>query len=96
MSSSPARYPDEVSSPMWYVGAGVCALADSERHLGHAIHDADSWTAYDAVHPNKSRDGFLVLGRFKSMGDAIRAIESSVGVFESQLTVVAQPRAFIM
>ena len=99
-SNSPARSvidSSEASGPMWYLADGVCALADSERHLGHAIQEGDSWTAYDAVHPNESHDGLLALGRFKSIGAAVHAIERSVGVFESRLApVIGQSMAFHM
>jgi len=67
---------------MWYEADGGCVLGDSERHLGHAIQDGREWWAYDAVHPNASRSGFLCLGRFKTMNDAQCAIESSVGAYE--------------
>jgi hypothetical protein len=70
-TASPAR---------WYVAATICALADSDRHLGHAISDGAAWLAYDAVHPNASNDGFLFLGRFRAMVEARFAIENSVGV----------------
>jgi len=61
-----------------YVAPSVCAIADSERHLGHAIKEEGLWTAYDAVHPDPAQHGFLVLGRFKSLLAAVRAIQSSV------------------
>jgi hypothetical protein len=63
--------------------SGICALADSERHLGHALHDGIHWLAYDAVHSNLSHDGFLFLGYFSSGVDARRAIENSAGVVAS-------------
>jgi hypothetical protein len=34
--------------PTWREAAGICALADSERHLGHAVRAHESWIAYDA------------------------------------------------
>jgi hypothetical protein len=81
--------------PIWYEAEGGCVLGDSERHLGHAIQDGEEWWAYDAVHPNASRSGFLCLGRFKTMADAKYAIESSVGAFERWWSMeVKQARVF--
>jgi hypothetical protein len=69
-----------VSRAIWFKVVGVCALADSERHLGHAVRKGGNWLAYDAVHPNAPHDGFLYVGHFKTVIDAQRAIENSVGV----------------
>jgi len=69
-----------VSPATWYVAVGICALADADRHLGHAVRQGSDWLVYDAVHPNAAGDGFTLVGRFKSMVDAQLAIESSVGV----------------
>jgi hypothetical protein len=85
-----------VSRRTWYVGDGVCALADSERHLGHAVKEGDFWIAYDAVHPNLMHKGFLVLGRFKSILGAIQAIESSLGAFETRLKPAPGPSTLVM
>ena len=101
-SSSCATLPSPIGSsalslPTWYLGVGVCALADSERHLGHAIREGDIWVAYDAVHPNASHNGFLALGRFQDLSEATQAIESSVGVFESlQVHVAEQSKEYLM
>jgi hypothetical protein len=86
------------SGAAWYVGDGFCALADSERHLGHAIKEGDFWTAYDAVHPDPSYNGFLALGHFKSILGAIQAIERSVvGALESGPSpAAAQSKTFLM
>jgi peptide methionine sulfoxide reductase MsrB len=35
----------------WSNSKFVCALADSDRHLGHVIKD-EKWHAYDATHLN--------------------------------------------
>jgi hypothetical protein len=78
-----------VSPPIWRVGIGIRALADSERHLGHAVRKGHFWLAWDAVHSNASNSGFKQLGRFKTVGDAQRAIESSVGVPGGWWTPVA-------
>jgi hypothetical protein len=72
--------PAPVARAIWFKVAGVCALADSERHLGHAVRKGGAWLAFDTVHANASHDGFLYLGRFKAGVDAQRAIESSVGI----------------
>jgi hypothetical protein len=62
----------------WFEGIDVCALADSERHLGHAFRDKNGWRAYDGVHPNRTQNEFLCLGYFPTVQEARRAIESSV------------------
>ncbi len=64
----------------WYVSSEVCALADSERHLGHAVRQGDAWLAFDAMHANRAHDGLSCLGRFPNVIAAKRAIESSIGV----------------
>jgi hypothetical protein len=64
--------------PAWYESASVCALADSERHLGHAAKVGKHWIAYDAIHLNPSNDGFRVIGTFETIAAAKEAIESSV------------------
>jgi hypothetical protein len=69
-----------VSAAKWYVAVEICALADSERHLGHAVREGSEWLAYDAIHPNAANDGFRFLGSFRTDVDARLAIESSVGV----------------
>jgi hypothetical protein len=86
-----------VSPPTWYEAMGVCALADSERHLGHAVRKGRYWLAYDAVHPDASNTGFKRLGRFKNVSEARQAIESSVDVLTGWLVpAAAQARAFLM
>jgi hypothetical protein len=72
--------PEEKTTAIWYESAGVCALADTERHLGHAIQDEDGWVAYNATHLNGRSDGFLVVGQFESLTVAKLAIEASVGI----------------
>jgi hypothetical protein len=64
----------------WYVSSEVCALADSERHLGHAVRQGDAWLAFDARHVNRAHDGLSCLGQFPNVIAAKRAIESIVGV----------------
>ena len=64
--------------PVWRESADVCALADSERHLGHAVRVDKHWIAYDAIHFNPSNDGFRIIGTFQTIAAAKQAIESSV------------------
>jgi hypothetical protein len=66
------------SIPVWRESGDVCALADSERHLGHAVRVDKHWIAYDAIHFNPSNDGFRIIGTFQTIAAAKRAIESSV------------------
>ena len=71
---------DCVQNATWYFSAEVCALADAERHLGHAVRQDDAWLAFDARYANRSRDGLSCLGRFPNVIAAKRAIELSIGV----------------
>ncbi|HVW08525.1 MAG TPA: hypothetical protein VHC90_08085 [Bryobacteraceae bacterium] len=64
----------------WRISAHICALSDSERHLGHIVKVGMRWHAYDATHSNETGDGFLCLGNFVSMESAKEAVEQSCGV----------------
>jgi len=64
--------------PVWRESEDVCALTDSERHLGHAIRVDKHWIAYDAIHVNPSNEGFRVIGTFQTPAAAKHAIENAV------------------
>ena len=66
------------SIPVWRESADICALADSERHLGHAIRVEKDWIAYDAIHFNLSNDGFRIIGTFETIAAAKHAVENAV------------------
>jgi hypothetical protein len=76
-----AREPFQ-SSPelvsVWSESPDVCALNDSERHLGHAVRAGNHWIAYDAIHVNPSNEGFRVIGTFQTIDAAKDAIENAV------------------
>jgi hypothetical protein len=72
--------PSTEGDATWYVSSEVCALADSERHLGHAVRQGDAWLAFDARHANRTHDGLSCLGQFPNVIAAKRAIESIIGV----------------
>jgi len=61
----------------WRDAEGVCALADSERHLGHLVRRR-KWHAYDATHLCETRDGFRYLGSFSDIIAAKKAVELAV------------------
>jgi len=67
-------------APEWRDSPHVCALADSERHLGHAVRVAEYWVAYDAIHFNPAEDGFRVIGTFPTIEEAKAAIVNSVSL----------------
>jgi hypothetical protein len=69
---------DSASLPEWRDSIFICALADTERHLGHVIKRKD-WHAYDAIHTHAGETGFKDLGRFADLAAAKRAVESAVG-----------------
>ena len=76
-----ARKPFRLSpehTPGWRESEHICALADSERHLGHAIREGTQWKAFDATHLNSSGDSFRVIGSFETLTAAKRAIEETV------------------
>jgi hypothetical protein len=64
---------------VWYDSGNICALADAERHLGHAVNTGRGWIAFDSTHSSLDSSGFLMVGHFKSAMMAKLAIESSVG-----------------
>jgi hypothetical protein len=67
-------------APEWRDSPTVCALADAERHLGHAVRVAEYWVAYDAIHFNPTHDGFRVIGTYPTIEEAKAAIVSSVSL----------------
>jgi hypothetical protein len=67
-------------APEWRDSQAVCALADAERHLGHAVRVAEHWIAYDAIHFNPAQNGFRVIGTFPTIEEAKAAIVSSVSL----------------
>jgi hypothetical protein len=69
--------PDPATLPVWYDSPNICALADSERHLGHAVRVDNHWVAYDAMHSNPDSSGFRIIGTFQTIAAAKDAIESS-------------------
>ena len=69
-----------LASPEWRDSPHVCALADSERHLGHAVRVAECWVAYDATHFNPAENGFRIIGTFATVEEAKEAILGSVSL----------------
>jgi hypothetical protein len=68
------------TTAVWSEALNVCALADAERHLGHAVRVPQGWTAYDATQLNTAADGFKELGAFRTIAEAKIAIENSLGI----------------
>lgn len=66
--------------PNWRESADVCALADEERHLGHAIRAGKCWIAYDGVHLSPGGQGFRIIGTFQTISAAKQAIEETAGI----------------
>jgi len=64
--------------PVWRESVDICALSDSERHLGHAMRVDKHWIAYDGIHFNPSNDGFRIIGSFDTIAAAKDAIENAV------------------
>ena len=62
----------------WFDSSAVCALSDTDRHLGHVVFNKGRWEAFDATHLNDARDGFKYLGAFPTSADAKAAVEASI------------------
>ena len=67
--------------PLWQQNEHTCALSDAERHLAQVFEDAGLWTAFDATHPARTKDGLKQLGVFSSFEDARLAVEAALGKF---------------
>jgi hypothetical protein len=61
--------------PCWRIGDDVCALADSERHLGHILRIESQWIAFDGTRLSECGVGFQVIGTFPDMKSAKIAVE---------------------
>ena len=70
---------DSMTTAVWYEASNVCALADAERHLGHAVRASQGWVAYDGTHSDAATEGFKELGTFGNIAEAKIAIEYSLG-----------------
>jgi hypothetical protein len=76
----PATSVLHMAPPEWRISKTVCALADEERHLGHAMRIGRRWHAFDATRPNHDSNGFRLLGTFASIAAAKQAVEQSLGI----------------
>lgn len=63
---------------VWCDSPSLCALADSERHLGYILKAGDYWLAFDATHFNEMGTDFRLLGTCRNMMSAKRAVEREV------------------
>ncbi len=66
-----------VDSLSWRNSDHICALSDSERHIGHVVRMGGRWHAFDATQSSKSGDSFLELGTFVAVEAAKTAVEQS-------------------
>jgi hypothetical protein len=64
------------ATPSWQDSEEICALADSERHLGHVVK-TDLWHAYDATRANLAWTDFRYLGAFADLETAKTVVESA-------------------
>ena len=53
----------------------VCALADSERHLGHIFKVESLWVAFDGTRLAENGVGFRIIGAFPDVDSAKTAVE---------------------
>ena len=77
---SPIIPASNTAPPEWRIAKTVCALADGERHLGHAMRIGRRWHAFDGTRLNHELNGFRLLGTFASIDAARQAVEQSLGV----------------
>jgi hypothetical protein len=73
-----------LSAAAWRNSKDVCALANDERHLGHAFR-TDQWQAFDATKLDLKENGFRYLGSFASSSAARKAVDASVALPEKLL-----------
>jgi hypothetical protein len=59
----------------WRISEKVCALADSERHLGHILKFGSQWLACDATRVGESGSGLWIIGIFPDIASAKSAVE---------------------
>jgi hypothetical protein len=74
---SALHIPRILGEPVWHDSEHICALADEDRHLGHAVQ-TDRWHAYDGTKLDAASSGFRYLGEFDTALEAKQAIEISV------------------
>ena len=67
-----------IAAATWRNTSRICAYADGERHLGHAVRAAKGWLAFDATHASPSGNTFLSLGYFPSVLAARHAVQSAI------------------
>ena len=70
------HFPRYIGDPVWRDSEYICALADDDRHLGHAIQTG-GWHAYDGTKLDSDGAGFKYLGQFKTAAEAKVAVERS-------------------
>ena len=61
----------------WRNSGAICALSDSDRHLGHIVMTRNRWNAFDATHLDDDRAGFKYLGAYRTQEEAKAAVEVS-------------------
>jgi hypothetical protein len=61
----------------WWDSEAICALSDSDRHLGHIVLTRNRWNAFDATHLDEARAGFRYLGAYRTQAEAKAAVEAS-------------------
>jgi hypothetical protein len=77
---SPAAPASITAAPEWRISRTMCALADAERHLGHAMLVGRRWLAFDATRFNDELNGFRSLGTFAGVAAAKQAVEQSLHI----------------
>jgi len=61
----------------WQDSEVICALADTDRHLGHLIK-LEHWYAYDATRADETSRSFKCLGAFDDLASAKQMLELAV------------------
>jgi hypothetical protein len=72
----------------WQDSDVICALADTDRHLGHLIK-LEHWYAYDATRADETSRTFKCLGAFDNLASAKQILELAVWrAYDSGLALI--------
>jgi hypothetical protein len=74
----------------WRDSGAICALSDSDRHLGHIVLTRNRWNAFDATHLDEHRAGFRYLGVYRTQAEAKAAVEASAAEPKRMSTAAGQ------
>lgn len=71
----------------WQDSEVICALADTDRHLGHLIK-RERWYAYDGTRADETSQNFKCLGAFADLASAKQMLELAVWASDNRTAPV--------